>query len=101
MNDNTLLYWVSLEELNLLNNIVINAIDHYGTKTNETKATLMRIHTELSVSQTRGDSSIFPTNIMLSVLNLPSESIAIRLSNKELKVLETLPLTDILKERLK
>lgn len=100
MNDSTLLYWVTLEELNTLNHLVINSIDNCGTKQSELKETLLRVHTELSVSQTRAESSIFPANIMLSVLNLPSECIAIRLTNQELETLKTLPLTEKLKQRL-
>lgn len=100
MADKTLLYWVSLEDLQALNHTVIDAIDHLGTLKTPERDLLTRIHTELAVSPTRNETSIFPTTIMLGLLNIPEDSIAVRLTKEEVKLLKSLDISEDLKTRL-
>ena len=100
MNDNTLLYWVSIEEYNIINNAVINLYDNIKDFDEEKRNLLHRIQTEFSVSETRNETSIFPPKMIFKVLNIPSDSLAIRLTKEEVELIRTLPISDNVKKRL-
>lgn len=100
MNENTLLYWVNIEEYNIINNAVINLYDNLNETDEKTRQMLNRIQTELSVSETRNENSIFPPKMIFRVLNIPSDSLAIRLTTEEVKLIKSLPIPDNVKKRL-
>lgn len=93
--ENTSIYWLTLDEINELNNFVIAALNK-----SENKNILHRIQSELSVAKTRNENSPLPSNYITSIMELPENSIPIRLSSDELEVTLKLNLPKELKGRL-
>lgn len=101
MSDNTTIYWVTLPELEALHSLVINHLTDAPLDAVEARDILTRIQAEISVSQARNESSIFPSDQIVAVMDLPERAIPLRLSEKEVELILTLPLPASLVESFK
>lgn len=98
MSENTTIYWVTLSELELLHSLVINHLTEAPLDAKSMRDILTRVQTEISVSQTRNESSIFPSDQFTAVMDLPDKAIPLRLSNDEVKTVLSLPIPKSLEE---
>jgi hypothetical protein len=92
----TSIYWLTLDEIEKLNNIVVRSIEG-----NENSAILHRIQSEISVVKTREENSLLPSDYITSIMELPENALPIRFSNTELELIKTLPISEKVLERLK
>lgn len=98
VSDTTAIYWFTGNEINLLHNSIVKAID--DTKDKDKRNILNRIQSELSVAKPREEITIMPADFLASVMDLPHHAIPIRLSFTEVAVLKTINLPKDIAERL-
>lgn len=87
-------YWVTRQELHELLKFLANTIESVPLTDTVQRKMLHDIQSELSVSQTRDSVAIFSSRHLKSVLDLPEDSVPIRLSPEELNYLIRLPLPE-------
>lgn len=90
----TSIYWLTSDEVETLNNLVIGLIE-----TDKNKI-LYRIQSELSVAKTREENSPLPSDYITSIMELPENSIPIRLSHTEVEFIKKYNLPINIMERL-
>ena len=92
-------YWVTNQEIKQLIKFLANKIELVPLEDYDQRDLLHNIQSELSVSQTRDAAAIFSSRPLKSVLDLPADSIPIRLSPTELTYLQGLPLPEKLLQK--
>ncbi len=100
ISNSTTAYWVTLTELKEILAVVSNKIEETPLSDTETREILHNIQSEVSVSTTRNETSIFPPNHIAAIFDLPSSAIPLRFSSEEIALMKTLHFSASLAQRL-